>query len=208
MLLRGLKATAAFVKDGFHGGQRRRGGHPTTASRSTSTRRRDRRLDVVAAETNKLTGTRTTVDGCSVPTATPSALPHDLDVRADGLVQPTPGPTVTFKPTQMPTDRPTNKQFHCESNVFRGIVDKDTSRRAAIAEPGSTWRRRVPVYFWDRHGRRLRHRLPGRERRQRRGGHGTPTTATRDHPRVIAGHGRPTRQRPASSQSISTTTAT
>ena len=37
---------------------------------------------------------------------------------ADALVRPTPGPTVTFNPTPRPTFRPTNKQFHCESNVF------------------------------------------------------------------------------------------
>ena len=51
-------------------------------------------------------------DCTPAPTATPSAAPT-LSLEPTVSFQPTPGPTITFKPTHLPTERPTMKQFHC-----------------------------------------------------------------------------------------------
>ena len=83
-------------------------------------------LDVVSAHDSYITWYE---NDCTIaPTPAPSPRPS-FSPRPTHSFNPTPRPSVSFNPTPRPTFRPTNKQFHCESNVFGipHIIDQPDS---------------------------------------------------------------------------------
>ena len=119
----GALGASAFVKDAFMVDNDAEEDMTTVVALDIDA---DGDLDVVAAETNKLTWYE---NDCTIaPTPAPSPRPS-YSPRPTHSFNPTPRPSISFNPTPRPTFRPTNKQFHCESNVFGipHIIDQPDS---------------------------------------------------------------------------------
>ena len=108
--------------------------------------------------TKESPGTRTTAPSRTTPKSTRSL----VLARPTYSFNPTPRPSISPKPTYLPTHRPTMKQFHCAENAVRrharaiaGAADVDSSctLRRSLEEHGnrslpSTWTATMTWTSW------------------------------------------------------------